>query len=197
VDDVRAAALHDLAGVYRVCLATGDPDWDPAVDDRNQELLGHVYAGPYLVGQRSLARVVDDGTGVSGYLFGCEDTAGFEAWAEREWWPPLRSRYPRGSGRPADAELIELLYAPPRSPEAVRTLYPAHLHIDLLPRSQGRGLGRTLIEWLEGELRARRVAGLHLGVGTGNANAIAFYTHLGFIGLEDDGATLWMGKALW
>lgn len=57
--------------------------------DRDQDLLGHVYAGPYLVGQRSLARVVDDGTGVSGYLFGRADTAAFEAWAEREWWPPL------------------------------------------------------------------------------------------------------------
>ena len=37
--------------------------------------------------------------------------------------------------------------------------YPSHLHIDLLPRAQGRGYGRRMIEQIMETLRAARLAG--------------------------------------
>jgi GNAT superfamily N-acetyltransferase len=58
--------------------------------------------------------------------------------------------------------------------------FPSHLHIDLLPRRQGRGFGRRLIETLVASLRARGSPGLHLLVGYGNPRAAGFYRHLGF-----------------
>ena len=63
--------------------------------------------------------------------------------------------------------------------------YPAHMHIDLLPRLQGQGLGRALIETLADALRERGVPGLHLGVSTENPGAIAFYHRVGFVTLEE------------
>jgi ribosomal protein S18 acetylase RimI-like enzyme len=75
---------------------------------------------------------------------------------------------------------VRQLHQPPRAAEAVVAAYPAHLHIDLLARARGLGLGRVLIERLLTELRARSVAGVHLGVDPANANAIGFYEHLGF-----------------
>jgi ribosomal protein S18 acetylase RimI-like enzyme len=57
--------------------------------------------------------------------------------------------------------------------------HPAHLHIDLLPETQGQGLGRRLIETLFAELTRRGVRGLHLGMDPNNAGAAAFYERLG------------------
>ncbi|MBE2212416.1 MAG: GNAT family N-acetyltransferase, partial [Opitutaceae bacterium] len=62
--------------------------------------------------------------------------------------------------------------------------YPAHLHIDLLPVLQGRGVGRRLMDAFLGALRVRGVPGVHLGVSTANPGAIAFYERLGFACLE-------------
>lgn len=57
--------------------------------------------------------------------------------------------------------------------------HPAHLHIDLLPETQGQGLGRQLIETLFAELTRRGVRGLHLGIDPNNTGAAAFYERLG------------------
>ena len=189
--ELRAAGDMDAPGAYRVCHETGDPN-----PGQNPDLLGHVYAGPYLFGQRDLARVVADDEGIAGYLFGCADTRAFERWCEERWWPVLRGQYPLASARAADRELVALLHEPPRSPEAVVRGHPAHLHIDLLERTRGQGYGRLLVDWLCAQLAGRGIPGVHLGVAADNENAIAFYGHLGFTALEGDDDTLWMVRRL-
>jgi ribosomal protein S18 acetylase RimI-like enzyme len=194
--DIRPAALHDLPGAYRVCLRTGDSGRDATGRFRDPDLLGHVFVGPYIVGASDLARVVADDEGVAGYLLAAADTRRFEAWAEDQWYPALRARHPRRADGSADAEVIDLLHAPPHAPEAIVDAYPAHLHIDLLERVRGQGWGRRLIEGLLGDLRARRVPGVHLDVARDNPNAIAFYRHLGFEELEGAPDAVRMGRRL-
>jgi ribosomal protein S18 acetylase RimI-like enzyme len=194
--EIRDAHACDIPGVYRVCLLADDPDWPGDDDGRNPDLVGHVYAGPYVVGPHTVARVVVDDEGVAGYLLAATDTAAFEQWCEAEWWPVLRRQYPLGVGAAEDAWLIERIHAPEPSPAAVREGHPAHLHIDLLPRVRGTGAGGVLMRWLFAELASRGVPGVHLGVGSGNANAIAFYEHLGFTTASDDGDTRWMIRAV-
>jgi ribosomal protein S18 acetylase RimI-like enzyme len=58
--------------------------------------------------------------------------------------------------------------------------YPSHLHIDLLPRAQKRGLGSRLIEKLLEKLTSLGSKGVHFGVAGENLNAQAFYHHIGF-----------------
>ena len=107
----------------------------------------------------------------------------FEAWAEAEWWPPLRDRYPAARRRqPGRRGGRGIIHEPARAPDEVVRDYPAHLHIDLLERARGQGLGRLLIERLLADLRARGVRGVHLDVAVDNTNAAAFYRHLGFQG---------------
>lgn len=197
---IRPAGLQDLPGVARVCLLADDPQWpgdgpESAVP-RNPDLLGQVFAAPYVVGRRDLAWVAVDAQGVAGYVLGCEDTRAFEAWEEEHWWPLLRAQYPVDEVAEADREVAGLLHRPPRSPESVVAGHPAHLHIDLLPRAIGTGTGRRLIETLLARLHARGVPGVHLGVGGDNAHAIGFYEHLGFARhAEDADGTLWMTLA--
>ncbi len=71
--------------------------------------------------------------------------------------------------------------------------YPAHLHIDLLPRAQGRGLGRRMIATLLGALHARGVGGVHLEMSAFNERALGFYQHLGFHVLGRERDNLYLG----
>lgn len=193
---IEPASLHDLPGAYRTCLLTGDAGQDASRLHRDPDLLGHVYVGPYLAQAGGTQLIVADEEGSAGYLLSADDTLAFEAWAELAWWPPLRARYPlRGDASP-DAELVRLIHAPERTPEAVAREFPAHLHIDLQERARGVGLGRTLIERLLDDLRGRGIRGVHLGVAADNDNAIGFYEHLGFRQVETEPGGILMGRRL-
>ena len=193
---VRPATIHDLPGTYRVCLLTGDAGKDATALFGDPDLLGHVYVGAYVVGQPGTELVVADDEGVAGYLLAADDTQAFEAWAEAEWWPVLRERYPVRDDGGRAAKLVRLIHEPERTPEAVTRDYPAHLHIDLLERARSRGLGRQLIQGLIDDLRARGIRGVHLGVAAANANAIGFYGHLGFEVIDEDPGGPLMGLRL-
>lgn len=190
---IRPATLADLPGAYRVCLLTGDAGGDGSALFRNPDLLGHVFVGPYLVGERDLARVVADESGIAGYCLAALDTGSFEAWLDTEWWPVLRAQYPLLDDGSEDASIIRLIHEPPRAPSEVVDAYPSHLHIDLLERARGAGLGRRLIDGLLDILRARGSRGVHLDVAASNANAIAFYRHLGFTEIARPGESVLMG----
>jgi ribosomal protein S18 acetylase RimI-like enzyme len=196
MDAIRPAALQDLPGVYGVCLATGDSGRDATKLYRNPDLLGHVFAGPYVVGQPETSFVVADAQGVAGYVLAAEDTRAFESWAESHWWPLLRRQYPQAGGNTPDDQMIRLIHAPPTSSDHIVAEYPAHMHIDLLERVRGRGLGRVLVERLLRTLRDRGSPAVHLGVAADNPNAIAFYRHLGFVVLEREPGSLLMGFRL-
>ena len=176
---MRPFRPDDLAAMYRVCLLTGDAGQDATALYRDPDLVGHVYCGPYPTADPDLTLVVEDDEGVAGYLVGTADTAAFQAWTEEHWWPLLRRRYPLG---PDDGSLDHLMTAhihrPP--PDVPPPGHPAHLHIDLLPRLQGQGWGRRLIDAFSELLRERGVPGLHLGVDARNTGARAFYARLGF-----------------
>jgi ribosomal protein S18 acetylase RimI-like enzyme len=196
VTTIRTATLQDLPGAYRVCLLTGDAGRDATKLFRNPELLGHVFVGPYLVGQPDLASVVADDDGVAGYGLAAADTRAFEQWAETNWWPTLRAEYPvRTDGSP-EAELIASIHAPPPAADGLLDEYPSHLHVDLVERVRGQGYGRRLIERVLAQLRAGGSSGVHLDVGSSNSNAIQFYRHLGFAELERRTDSILMGLRL-
>ena len=211
---LRPYRTADHDAVYDICVRTGAAGEDATHLLRDPALLGHVYAGPYLELAPDLAFVVEDDDGVAGYILGAADTAEFQDRLERDWWPELRRRYPtyrpeRASkrarperpGRRPRAEtmsgdaafddlLIALMHSPARAPADLVAAYPSHLHIDLLPRLQGQGWGRRLIDTLVERLRATGSHGLHLGVATANTKAQAFYRAVGFTELDDDGVTV-------
>lgn len=195
---IERAGLADMAGIYRVCLLTGDVGGDASALYSDPDLPGHVYAGPYLAQRGGTQLAVVDAAGIAGYIISTDDTAAFDAWAEAEWWPPLRQRYPWSDELEGTAagRIIHLIHWPEqRDPEIVRS-FPAHFHIDLLGRTRGSGLGRTLLEQLFDELRGRGVPGLHMGVSKANTNAIGFYEHLGFRTLEEGTGSVTMGMPL-
>ncbi|WP_129339894.1 GNAT family N-acetyltransferase [Cellulomonas endophytica] len=186
---VRPEDADDLAALRVVCRRTGDAGEDATGRWADPDLLGDVWAVPYALHDPSLATLVEDAEGVGGYLVATADTLAFEAWARREWWPRVRAD-PRRQGLDPDGPdraLLAALGAPP-GPRPWLPAHPAHLHVDLLPRLQGAGLGRRLVEHLVAALAARGVPGVHLGVAAANVRARGFYAATGFVPLEAPGA---------
>jgi ribosomal protein S18 acetylase RimI-like enzyme len=180
---IRPAVASDLDALYRVCLETGDSGQDATHLYRDPKIVGHLYAAPYLVLEPTSAFVIEDSEGVGAYIVGAVDTLGFEARMEAEWWPALRPRHPEPTGDPAGWSLDEMrawqIHHPRPPPKRITDPYPSHLHINLLPRLQGRGLGQALIDRWLARMREAGSRGVHLGVSPVNHRALRFYRAYG------------------
>jgi ribosomal protein S18 acetylase RimI-like enzyme len=187
---IRPYRPGDLADVYDVCVRTGDGGGDARGQYSTDDLTPDIFAGPYVQLEPEHAFVVDDGTRVVGYVIATSDSARFARRYRDEWIPSLGEKYrrPPTPATTAEDRMLALHFDPDRMVAAEVAAYPAHLHIDLLPESQGQGLGRRLIETLLDALAAEGVPGVHLVMASSNVKARAFYDHLGFTEVAVPGA---------
>ena len=183
--DIRVYHPVDMPMLYQICLETGANGSD-ATGSLDRDILGHIYAAPYVMFEPDLCFVLTLNGRVCGYILGTSDSRHFADWCETMWWPTLRQAYPlRGhADKSREASLIRIIHMGyPRS--VAEDKYPAHLHIDILPQGQGQKLGARLIETFLERLQMLGVAGVHLGVGKDNQRAAAWYPRLGFHAVEE------------
>jgi ribosomal protein S18 acetylase RimI-like enzyme len=64
--------------------------------------------------------------------------------------------------------------------DALYAEYPAHLHINLLPGHQRRGIGSSLMHRFERHMASQNVTGIHLQTTSRNHKAVPFYEKMGF-----------------
>lgn len=193
--NLRHGHLADLPGVYEVCHLTGHAGQDATSVVSDRWLLGQYFAAPYLVRDPSWCWVAADEAGVAGYLVSTPDTRAFVDWMNRDWLPAVQGLYPQASNpgwTPFEVWLRSLVHAPATFPDFVDE-YPAHLHIDFLPRAQGQGLGTRFVGSFLDQLKAQGIPGFHLGVGTTNTKAQAFYAKLGFRVIRETPGALYLG----
>lgn len=201
---IRPARAGDEAGAYRVCLETGDHGGNAErFYAEDPDALGRIYVGPYLAFEPDLSLVLEDATGICGYALGAFDSRTFFARYEKEWRPALCARFPEPHGDPrlwTRVQQAHHVYHHPDyfCPEPYE-VYPSHLHIDLLPRAQGHGHGRRMLERVMESLRRRGSPGAHLGLSPLNTRAFGFYQRLGFRELirvgEGEEGTIYMGRS--
>jgi GNAT superfamily N-acetyltransferase len=201
--DIRPFNSADLDALYLISLATGHEGGDASHLYTDGKLMGHIYAAPYALLEPDLALVVEDAHGVAGFVVGTSDTRSWFQRLENEWWPHLRTTYEDPASIPtadwsADQRRAFMIHHPSPPPTVIIERYPAHLHLNLLPHVQGRGIGRLLFsEWMA--IAARYGAGpIHIGANRSNPGAIRFWSQLGFKTLTSpEGAserTVWMGR---
>ncbi|MDQ7879685.1 GNAT family N-acetyltransferase [Microbacterium sp. QXD-8] len=183
---IRPFRPGDEPALVDICLRTADAGADATGILDDDDLWAEIFVLPYAAHHPEFAFVVetDDGR-VVGYIVGAPDSAAFEEWFATEWWPRHAERWPRPQGEPTATDsrqdgILRYAYARAGGAQPFGDEYPAHLHIDLLPETQGQGLGRRLIETLEAALREAGVPGLHLVASADNTGAIAFYPRVGF-----------------
>lgn len=120
---------------------------------------------------------------VVGALQGAIDTGRFERVYQRQIRPRLRMRCLTGVyGLPGWLPAVLLTEWAERkvvAPKVDRVLYPAHLHIGLLPAWRRQGLGTALMDRFAVYLRQRGVPGYHLYASSFHPMGVAFYNKLG------------------
>jgi GNAT superfamily N-acetyltransferase len=180
---IRRAEPRDRDAAYAVCLHTGDSGRDAA----------HLYTDP-----RAFA--LEDRQGVCGYTLGALDSKRFYDRYVNEWLPPLRAAFPAPTGNPSrwtrDQQAWNLYHHPEIFFPSPCEQFPSHLHIDLVVRAQGQGLGRAMIKVLLDELVRKSSPGAYLAMAIDNARAERFYKKLGFHELARTADTLYLGKRL-
>jgi ribosomal protein S18 acetylase RimI-like enzyme len=202
---IRPAAARDVPAADYVCLKTGNDgdDGEPFFGE-DPDALGRIFVEPYLAFEPELSLVLEDGDGVCGYALGALDSRALYARYEAEWRPGLCERFPMPAGDADGWTRLQEVYSWYHQPDYFcpepYDAYPSHLHIDLLPRAQGRGHGRRMLERLFDLLRERGSPGVHLGVRPLNTRAHGFYQRLGFhelirMGAGND-ASVYMGLDL-
>jgi len=197
---IRRAEPRDTDAAYAVCLHTGDNGCDAAHLYDDPKALGHIYVGPYLKFEPELSFVLEDAQGVCGYVLGAMDSKRFYERYCNKWLPELRARHPVPTGDPArwnrTQQAYHLYYHPEIFwPESYAD-YASHLHIDLLPRGQGHGLGGQMMKVLLDKMTETGSPGTHLAMAIDNARAERFYKKLRFHELARTADTLYLGKKL-
>ena len=189
---IRPYQPDDLGELYRICVQTADNGQDATSMFRDPRLPGHVYAAPYALFEPSLAFVAQDAGAVGGYVVAALDSQAFEQRLERDWWPALRASHPEPSQdlakglSPREQFALHWIHHPLGTPDELARGFPSQLHINLVPRLQGQGIGRQLIATVISALRDQGSHGLHLHVSHGNQRAAGFYRHAGFAELPAD-----------
>jgi GNAT superfamily N-acetyltransferase len=202
---IRRFEPADLDALYDISLATGHLGGDASNLYEDRRLMGHIYAAPYAQLNPRHVFVAEDNRGVSGFIAGTHDTRHWETKLEAEWWPPLRRLYANpqmiepGRWTP-DQRRASMIHHPEETPASVTATFPAHLHLNLLPRLQRRGIGSQLLqEWLK-QAASCSVNAVHVGVNRANEGAIQFWKKQSFQVLAFDELrttrTLWLGRKL-
>ena len=201
---LRLAKSADMEDFYVIAHATGNVGADASHIYGDQKILGHVYAAPYLTLMPDLCFVAEDEKGVAGYVVGAPDSAGFEALMEKHWWPDLRAAYEapdieKKDSWSAEKGLIDRIFHPSHLYSELAEAYPAHVHLNLLPRIQGQGIGPKLFDLWWKTARELGVKKCHVGVSPKNEGAVKFWKKCGFSSLEGKVdlppvRTLWLGQ---
>jgi ribosomal protein S18 acetylase RimI-like enzyme len=201
--NLRPLQPRDIDALYAISLATGLAGGDASSLYRDGKLMGHIYSAPYASLQPDLCLVAEDEAGVAGFVVGAVDTSAWEARLEQQWWPRLRAQYPapdqaRMAEWSDDQRRVAMIHNPTLVPAVVVETYPSHLHINLLPRLQGRGTGsRMFAAWLA-MAATTGIGPMHVGVNRLNTRAVGFWRRLGFVELDialaRTGRTIWMGR---
>lgn len=202
--NVRETAFSDLPYLYEICLKTGHEGKDASLLFNDPYLLGNYYVAPYIIYPKSICFVAEYENCPKGYIVSVPDTAIYRQWLEDYWLPPIRKQFPkerRLKYTEKEGKIINLIhkqqYPMDLSNFPWLSDYPAHLHIDLLPIIQKKGIGRILIERVIKNLKNQNISGIYLNVDLSNTGAICFYQKMGFTILNEQDWGFTMGKIIY
>lgn len=165
---IRPYDCKDKINVRRVCIATSVGFDAP---EKEQRFITSLYCDYYIEQEPQNCFVIaDDEDNAVGYIL-CSENMKKYARAMAPYRASIRKmgfiKYIFAWG--------EYLVHLPASKKC-----KAHLHIDILPEYQHKGLGTRLINTLTDNLSAKGINSVMLVVNSSNKNAVSFYKKNGF-----------------
>jgi len=195
---IRSYKSADTSAAYEICLKTGNSGQDATHLFSDPLVLGHIYVGPYMEFEPQSVFILEDDQGPCGYIMGVLDSQTYYQWMHSEWLPKIRVDYKKPTGNPDiwdETEKITNLLFHPVSQRLLPD-FPAHLHIDLLSRAQGKGQGKLMMDRFIDYLRYNKIPGVHLELSSKNDRAFNFYRKYGMQELDRDNESIIMGYYL-
>ncbi|AFZ67486.1 GNAT family N-acetyltransferase [Deinococcus peraridilitoris] len=190
---------EDFADIGRVAYQTGFFGESAARYFADALLFADLWAGPYFAGEDRLGFTARLRGETVGYIVGLSNGERYGVALRRTLLRRVLPGLLRGRYRRPFQSLIywqRALRFP--TAHAPLDLYPAHLHINLLPAARGSGLGRILLSRFLEELRSRGVPGVQLSTTCENQAALRLYERAGFqvyLQRESPLWTPWLGRA--
>lgn len=182
---IRTARPTDEAAILDICLRTSDRGQDGSQCYSDPRLPGFVWALPYVRLCPEFAFVLTRGDEVMGYCVAAPDTEAYEQRLDEKWWPMLKVMLQHfTASTEQDRSVLSYILDAPRTPGEVTDLYPAHLHINLLPELQKGGYGSRLLSHQLQSLQEAGLTGVHLGVDPRNEGVTGFYSKFGFVEID-------------
>ncbi len=181
---IRPASIKDEKAVIEICHATfywGNNFPDPL-------LVGLRWAAGYIRHSPEYCFIAEDSRNEpTGYLLCAPDTLKYQKYYNeniageiRERLSLLRQNQPLLYSRFSDSFAPRTPHYSRPALQNICTDYPAHLHINLLPKARGTGTGGALMTQLFSLLDKSGCPGLHLLTGRQNTRAAGFYRRMGF-----------------
>lgn len=171
---IRPYEAKDRDAVRYICLNSDGPC---DADEKGQHFLLTTYCDYYIEREPHNCLVYADENGRAiGYVLIAEDFDKFKETFLHEFKPRL------ADDTAAHGYALDSIQLHERN----REKYPAHLHIDLLPEIQGKGIGTQMIKRALNRLAEKKCKGLTLTVWKHNRDAMRFYERLGFEQIDEN-----------
>lgn len=179
---LREATPADEAGIGEVAYLTGFFGESAGRYFPDRQLFVDLWVHPYFAGGGRVGFVIEQGGKIVGYILGAPDQAVYSRAVLRIVFGRVLPHAVRGRYRQQlniVRYFIRTLLFP--SPHADWALFPAHLHLNLLPEARGFGLSGPLLERFMARLKALGVRGVQLSTTLENTVALKVYQKQGFM----------------
>jgi ribosomal protein S18 acetylase RimI-like enzyme len=180
--EIRNAKKSDEQSLIDICFITGDPSLKKIFPE--PRLFSYFWCLYYLWYELENCFVAEDTetNKVIGYIISTLDSIKQEKNFEEKIGPLVKKRMKEIKLR----TIISKIYAHfiihkslSKKRRKMLEKYPAHLHINILPEYQRKGIGHRLMKTLEEHLMKNNIPGFHLEVGAKNDLGISFYEKYG------------------
>lgn len=179
---IREATPADEAGIGEVAYLTGFFGESAERYFPDRRLFETLWVHPYFAGGGRVGFVLEQGGKIVGYILGAPDqtvyTRAVLRIVLRQVLPNAALGRYRQQGRIVYYFVRTLLFP---SPHADWAVFPAHLHLNLLPEARGFGLSRPLLEKFLQRLEGLGVRGVQLSTTLENTVALKVYQKQGFM----------------
>lgn len=171
--NIRPYCDKDRSDVRYICLFCDGPE---DMSEGTQHFILTTYCDYYIEKEKHNCFVAaDDSDKAIGYVICSESFDSFIDTFEKEYLPRIPAEEKQYRTFAEESTVFQ---------EKYKSIYPAHLHIGILPEYQRMGIGHKLLDTLISHLREKGLSGVMLTVNAENKKGIAFYEKYGFTLIE-------------
>lgn len=187
---IRPCKNDDEDGILEVCYKTGymGEDLNNRGIFNDVKLFGYLFCLYYIRYEKKNCFVAVDsnrGNKIVGYIIGTLNSKRQEKLFKKKMIYKIVLRLLLHTSWKYPESLKQILFFIKsldlkNEPKNLYKEYPSHLHINILPEYQHKGIGTMLMDKFETHVRENNIVGIHLRTSNKNIKALPFYKRKGY-----------------